>query len=168
MVEYVSMSVRQYIAYVFTFPRSYILNFLYNLVTPYLMVLLVLQSLLPLKCPPLVTVILSGILLRSPREALRAALGHPSDGCRSRAGGTCPQYIVSTIPEASPPQGFVSLTNLSCSTFTPYSLLPTSPLTNTNNTRSVTLAFFSLASSLKVQFILKSIIRGILLPELIQ
>ena len=30
-----------------------------------------------------------GILLRSPWEALRAALRHPSDGCQSRAGGTC-------------------------------------------------------------------------------
>ena len=69
-----------------------------------------------------------GILLRSPQEALRAALGHPSDGCRSRTKGMCPQYIVSTIPKALPPQGFISLTNLSCSTFTPYSPLPISPL----------------------------------------
>ena len=45
--------------------------------------------------------VMSGILLQSPQEALRAALRHPSDGCRSRAGGTCLQYIVSTIPEAS-------------------------------------------------------------------
>ena len=72
---------------------------------------------------------MSGILLRLPREALRAALRHPLDGCQSCAGGMCLQYIVSTIPEASPPQGFVSLTNLSCSMFTPYSFLPTSPLT---------------------------------------
>ena len=67
-----------------------------------------------------------GILLRSPQEALRAALRHPLDGCRLYAKGTCPQYIVSTIPEALPPQGFVSFINLSCSTFTPYSLLPIS------------------------------------------
>ena len=70
-----------------------------------------------------------GILLQSPQEALRAALRHPLNSCRLRAGGTCLQYIVSTIPEALPPQGFVSFTNLSCSMFTPYSLLPTSPLT---------------------------------------
>ena len=73
--------------------------------------------------------VMSGILLRSLWEALRAALGHPLDGCRLCAGGTCLQYIVSTIPEALPPQGFISFTNLSCSTFTPYSPLPISPLT---------------------------------------
>ena len=33
---------------------------------------------------------LSGILLQSPQEALRAALGHLSDGYQSRTGGTCP------------------------------------------------------------------------------
>ena len=42
-------------------------------------------------------------------------LGQPSDVHQLRAGGTCPQYIVSTIPEALPPQGFVSPPQSICS-----------------------------------------------------
>ena len=47
---------------------------------------------------------MSGILLRLPREALRAALRHPSDGCRSRAGGTVP--VVYSLHD---PRGLTSL-----------------------------------------------------------
>ena len=72
---------------------------------------------------------LSGILLQSPWEALRGALGHPSDGCRSRAGGTCLQYIDLLDPRGLTSSRICLLYNLSYSTFTPSSLLPISPLT---------------------------------------
>ena len=59
------------------------------------------------------------------QEALRAALGHPSDGCRSRTGGTYPQYIVLLDPWGLTSSRIRLIYNLSCPTTTPYSPLPT-------------------------------------------
>ena len=66
--------------------------------------------------------------MQSPQEALRGALRHPLDGCRSRAGGTCLEYIDLLDPKGLTSSRICLLYNLSCSIFTPYSPLPISPL----------------------------------------